>query len=264
MRLPDGHQPGFGTYKLTGDECTDVVETALDIGYRHIDTARLYENESAVGDAIARSHVPREDIVVASKAWHDELGYDDLVSAARESRDRLHLDSIDRYYVHWPANTYDPEQTFAALEDLVQDGVIDTIAVSNFTAELLDEALEVCSEPIVANQIEIHQGFAQDELRGHCRQHGVEIVACSPFGHGMLLDSDTLQEIAQNHAVSPALVVIAWHLAKGSTPIPKASSWTHAIDNWRARYLALSKSKIARIDAMTQPGRIGDPDFAPW
>lgn len=246
MRLPDGPQPGFGTYKLTGDECTEIVETALDVGYRHIDTARRYENESAVGDAIARSHVPREDIVVASKAWHDELGYDDLVSAARESRDRLDLDCIDRYYVHWPTNTYDPKQTFAALEDLVQEGVIDTIAVSNFTAERLDEAVEVCSEPIVANQIEIHPGFAQDELRAHCRQHGVEVVAYSPFCHGSLLDSDTLQEIAQKHAVSPARVVIAWQLAKGITPIPKASSWPHAIDNWRARYLALSKPESMR------------------
>lgn len=264
MPLPDVPRPGFGTYKLTGAECTDMVETALDIGYRHVDTAHLYENEAAVGRAIERSDVPREDLTIASKVWHDDLAYEDVIDAVHESRNRLGLDYIDLYYVHWPANTYDPEATLGALADLKRDGVIDEIGVSNFTTELLDEAIAICSEPISVNQVEVHPGFPQDDLRADCRQRDVDVVAYSPFGHGRLLDNDTIQEIADRHVVSPARIILAYLLAKDVTPIPKAASWAHAVDNWRAQTLALSAAEIAAIDDIDAHGRLGDPSFSPW
>lgn len=264
MPLPDVPRPGFGTFKLTGDTCRAMVETALDIGYRHIDTAQYYENERAVGTAIERSWVDREDVTLASKVWHDALAYDDVIDAVHESRDRLGVDYIDRYYVHWPANTYDPEATLGALSDLHQDGVIDEVAVSNFTPDLLDEAIDICAAPIVANQVEMHPGFPQDDLREHCAQRDVDVVAYSPFGHGRLLDHDTIQEIATRHVVSPARITISWLLSKDVVPIPKAASWSHAIDNWRAQSLALSASEIRAMDQIDCPGRLGDPPFAPW
>lgn len=264
MPLTDVPRPGFGTYKLQGAGCAEMVETALDIGYRHVDTARMYENESAVGDGIARSDVPRDELTVASKVWHDDLAYDDVDDAVHESRDRLGLDYIDLYYVHWPSNTYDPEATLGALSDLVQDGAMDAIGVSNFTPELLDEAIEIADEPIAANQVEVHPGFPQTELRDYCDYRGVDVVAYSPFGHGLLLDSDPLQRIAERHVVSPARVALAWHLQQNVTPIPKASSWAHAEDNWRARDLALTDDELAAITDLDSPGRLGDPKFGPW
>jgi len=264
MSLTDVPRPGFGTFKLQGTECATMVETALDIGYRHVDTARMYENEAAVGDGIAHSDVPRDQLTVASKVWHDDLAYDDVVDAVHESRDQLGLDYIDHYYVHWPSNTYDAEATLGALSDLVQDGVIDAIGVSNFTPELLDEAIDVAGEPIVANQVEVHPGFPQTDLREHCHSRDVDVVAYSPIGHGMLLDSDPLERIAERHVVSPARVALAWHLQQGMTPIPKAASWAHAEDNWRARDLALTDDELATITALDTPGRLGDPEFGPW
>lgn len=264
MPLVDAPRPGFGTFQLEGASCAEMVETALDVGYRHVDTARMYGNEERVGEGLARSNVPREDVTVASKVWHDGLGYDDVVAAAHESRNRLGVDAIDIYYVHWPANTYDPSETLGAFSDLVQDGVIDAIGVSNFTADRLDEAIAVADAPIAVNQIEVHPGFPQQSLREHCDRRGVDVVAYSPLGHGMLLDSDPVREIADRHVVSPARVVLAWHLRRGVTPIPKAASWAHAVDNWRARDLVLTDEEVATISALEEPGRLGDPDFAPW
>lgn len=264
MSLPDVPRPGFGTFKLQADACTEMVRTALEIGYRHVDTARMYENESAVGEAIAQSDVPREDVTLASKVWHDDLAYDDVIDAVHESRNRLGVDYIDIYYVHWPANTYDSEETIGALSDLAQEGIIDEIGVSNFTPSLLDEAIDIASAPITANQVEVHPGFPQDELRQHCESRDVDVIAYSPIGHGMLLESDPIQEIAERHVVSSARVAISWLLAKDVRPIPKASTWEHAEDNWRAQWLALSESEIEAIDNMDTPGRLGDPDFAPW
>lgn len=153
---------GFGTFKLSGEACTDAVAKALETGYRHVDTAQYYENEAAVGDALDRADVAREDVVVATKLWHDSLGYDDVLAGVEASRDRLGVDTIDLVYVHWPANTYDAAETLGALPACHNRGWLDNVGLSNFTPKLLDEAMGACDAPVAAVQVELHPLLPQE------------------------------------------------------------------------------------------------------
>ncbi|WP_435070045.1 aldo/keto reductase [Haloplanus sp. C73] len=256
---------GLGTWQNTDpDACADAVATALDMGYRHIDTAQAYDNEESVGDGLAQSDVPREDIFLATKVWIDNLAADDVVSSTEESLDKLGVDYVDLLYVHWPAGEYDPEETLAAFDDLYDRGLIERIGISNFEPEQVATAIDATEAPIFANQIECHPLLPQADLREACADDGVEVVAYSPLARGEVFDVPEIQDVAEKHDASEAQVSLAWLLEKGVTPIPKASSEAHIRDNWEARTLELDDEDIATIDGIDRRDRQVDPDFAPW
>ena len=256
---------GLGTWENTDpEECSTAVETALEMGYRHIDTAQIYGNEAEVGAGIAAADVDRDDIFLATKVWIDELSHDDVIESTEESLDKLGVDYVDLLYVHWPARKYDAEETLAAFDTLVDKGLTNRIGISNFEPEQVREAVERSESGIFANQIELHPLLQQDELREVCAEEGVEIVAYSPLARGTVFDVDVLSDVADKHGVSEAQVSLAWLREKGVTAIPKATSEAHIRDNWESLSLELDAEDVAAIDAIEQVDRRVDPDFAPW
>lgn len=255
---------GLGTWQNEdADQCAASVRTALETGYRHIDTAQAYRNEDAVGEGIAAADVPREEVFLATKVWIDNLGYDDVLATTRDSLDRLGVDHVDLLYVHWPARAYDPEETLAALQELRDEGRIERIGVSNFEPEHLDRATEVLSEQPFANQVELHPLLQQPELRRYCDDNGIELVAYSPLARGEVFDVPELTEIAERHDVTEAQVSLAWLREKGVTAIPKATSESHIADNWASLGLELDEDEISTIDGIDRTDRRVHPDFAP-
>jgi len=256
---------GLGTWKNSDPEaCAESVATALETGYRHIDTAQAYDNEDAVGDGIEQAAVDREEIFLATKIWIDNLSYDEVLETADASLDRLGVDSVDLLYVHWPSRTYDAEDTLAAFNELYDQGKIDRIGVSNFEPEQLAEAIELSDAPIFANQVEIHPLLQQEELREVCADHDVELVAYSPLARGEVFDIPEIESIADDHGVSPAQISLAWLRHHGITTIPKATSGEHIRDNWASLSVSLSDEEVATIDSIETTDRRVDPDFGPW
>ncbi|AUV83891.1 aldehyde oxidoreductase [Salinigranum rubrum] len=256
---------GLGTWQNTdSEECRTAVREALEMGYRHVDTAQAYDNENEVGDGIAAADVPREDVFLATKVWADNLAYDDVHSSTQESLDRLGVDAVDLLYVHWPSHEYDPESTFAAFDELYDEGKIDRVGVSNFQPEQVEEAIDVLDAPVFANQVELHPLLPQEELREACAEHDVEVVAYSPLARGKVFDVPLLQELADDYDTSPAGVSLAWLRAKGVTAIPKATSTEHIRDNWESLAVSLDDEDVARIDDLDTRDRRVDPDWAPW
>lgn len=256
---------GLGTWQNTDPEqCTQAVQTALDMGYRHIDTAQAYGNEAAVGDGIAAASVDRDEIVLATKVWTDNLQPDKVRRSTRDSLDRLGTDYVDILYVHWPAGSYDPNETLHALQDLKDDGYVERLGVSNFEASDLRTAVDVLDEPPFANQIEIHPHLPQWDLREACVDNDVLPVAYSPLARGQVFENQALTDIAQSHGVSAAQVAMAWLRQARVPAIPKGTSEEHIADNWESRTLELSDAERRRIDDIAAQKRFVDPDWAPW
>jgi diketogulonate reductase-like aldo/keto reductase len=268
LELPD---IGFGTYRMTDrDECIDAVETALDVGYRHVDTAQMYDNESFVGDGLGTAFdggLDRDDVAVATKLDTDNTGYDAAVETARESRDRLGLDTIDLLYVHWPLGAYDPEETLPALDSLVDDGVIRAIGLSNFLPAQLEAAMDRLDHSLAAHQVEMHPLLQQRELHDLAVDHDHYLVAYCPIARNRVSDVPVLREVADAHDSTPAQVSLAWLDAKENVvPIPKAAPPEHIRENFAAMDLALSDDEVARIDALADERhqRVVDFESAPW
>jgi diketogulonate reductase-like aldo/keto reductase len=256
---------GFGTYQLTDpDRCATAVRTALETGYRHVDTAEYYENEAAVGDGIAASDVDRSDVFLASKVWRDRLAGDALRASARERVDLLGVDALDLLYVHWPMDSYDPAETLPALVEAREDGLTRGIGVSNFTPALMDEAVDHLGEAPAAHQVELHPLCQQEELRAHADRHGYELVAYAPIARNAVADVPEIRQVAGKHDATPAQVSLAWVLEKGVVPIPKAGSPDHIRENYGALELALDDEDVARIDGIERAERIVDFPNAPW
>ncbi|ERJ07233.1 Aldehyde reductase protein [Halorhabdus tiamatea SARL4B] len=258
--------PGLGTYSdANREQWVETVRTALDVGYRHVDTAQGYDNEQYVGEGIATSSVDREDVFLATKVDPDNLARKDVRTSTTASLDRLGTEYLDLLYVHWPTHTYEASETLAALEQLHDDGAIRNIGLSNFTPALLDEAREVLDVPITAHQVECHPLLQQDRLREDAREHDHWLVAYSPLAQGEVFEEPKIQEIADKHGVSPAAVSLAWLDTKENVvPIPKASSREHLEANLAALKVSLDPEDVAAIDAIGREHRVIDPDFAPW
>lgn len=258
-------QIGIGTYDVEPDVCTAAVTAALNCGYRHVDTAEMYGTESAVGDAIELADVDRENVFVATKVHSRNLSYDDVVEHARASRNRLGVDCIDLLYVHWPIRTYDPDETLAAFDELYDEGVVRHVGVSNYTPELLLEALEVLDAPLFAHQVECHPLLQQDELRRYAREHDHQLVAYSPLAKGAVSEVPELVEIADEYDATPAQVSLAWLLSKESVvAIPKSTSEAHIRENYEAQQLHLDEWALNRIDEIDRTQRVVDVPAAPW
>ena len=255
---------GLGTWQNDdADQCAESVRTALEMGYRHVDTAQIYGNEDAVGDGIAAADVDREDVFLATKVWIDELSHDDVVESTRESLDRLGTDYVDLLYVHWPAREYEAEETLGAFAELRDEGAVERIGVSNFEPEHLETAQEAVDAPIFANQVEMHPLLQQAELREYCADEDIELVAYSPLARGDVFDVDVLSDIADDHDASAAQVSLAWLREKGVTAIPKATGEEHIRDNWASLDVSLSDEEVERIDDIDRTERYVHPDFAP-
>ena len=256
---------GLGTWKNRDPAaCSASVATALETGYRHIDTAQAYNNEAAVGDGIEQAAVDREDVFLATKIWIDNLSYDNVLETADASLDRLGVDSVDLLYVHWPSRTYDAEDTLAAFNELYDRGKIDRVGVSNFEPAQLAEAIALSDAPIFANQIEVHPLLQQEELREVCADHGIELVAYSPLARGAVFDVPEITAIADDHGVSPAQISLAWLRHHEITAIPKATGADHIRDNWASLSVSLSDAEITAIDNIETTDRRVDPGFGPW
>jgi 2,5-diketo-D-gluconate reductase B len=259
---------GLGTWQNTDPEqCAETVRTALEMGYRHVDTARYYGNEEHVGAGIAAADVPREDVFLASKVHpHVEgLAYDEVMAGVEESLGNLGVDYLDLLYVHWPVGNYDAEETLPALDDLVADGTVRHVGVSNFDRPLLDEALSVLETPLLVNQVERHPLLPQRDLVAHAQEHDYTLVAYSPLGRGEALDLPPVRAVADRHDVSPARACLAWGLAADNVvATPKATGEAHLRDNLAAADLTLPAADVERIDAVSRRERFVTKDGAPW
>ena len=255
--------PGLGTSGNDDHEqCAETVETAVEMGYRHVDTAQMYDNEAAVGEGVAAADVDREDVFLATKVHPENLAADDVRATADESLDRLGVDHVDLLYVHWPMHAYDPETTLPAFDDLRDAGTTRHVAVSNFTPELLDEAREILDAPVVANQVELHPLLQQDDLRAYASEHDVTLVAYAPILRGEADDVPELRDVAEKHDATPTQVSLAWLHAKDVVPIPKATGERHLRENFETP--DLDAEDVAKIDAIDRERRLIDPDEAPW
>jgi 2,5-diketo-D-gluconate reductase B len=256
---------GLGTWQNDDpDPCAESVRTALEMGYRHIDTAQAYGNEEAVGRGLADADVPREDVFLATKVWIDSLGRDDVIRTTEESLERLGVESLDLLYVHWPAGQYDAAETLPAFQQLVDDGLVDRIGVSNFEPRHLEEARDVLGDAPFANQVELHPLLPQADLREYAAGRDLELVAYSPLARGEVFDVPEMQTVADKHGVSEAQVSLAWLREQGVTAIPKATSQAHIEDNVESLGVDLDDEDVATIDAIDAREREVDPDFAPW
>jgi len=249
MHLPP---VGLGTM---GIDDPAAIETALTLGYRHLDTARIYDNEAVVGDGLAdglaASDVDRDAVTVATKLWVDDLGAEDVAPTARESAELLGVETLDLLYVHRPRGAYDPAETLPALDRLVDEGLVEHVGVSNFEIEDLDRAIDVLDAPLAAHQTELHPLFYRPELLEHAREHGYTVVAYSPLAGGRVSEVDPVVEAAEAHDATPEAVAIAWATAKEPVvAIPKASSERHLRANLAAAALDLTPEEIAAIDAV--------------
>ncbi|WP_436345530.1 aldo/keto reductase [Natronorubrum sp. FCH18a] len=243
---------GLGTM---GIDDPAVIETALELGYRHLDTAQIYENEAVVGEGLARALeadvVERDDVTVATKVWADSLAPDDVRRTTAESLERLGLETVDLLYVHRPIETYDPETTLPAFDDLVADGLTRHVGVSNFTVDEVERARRLLDAPIAAHQVEYHPLFQPEDLLEQAREHGFPLVGYSPLSGGRVGDVEEVVEVAAKHDATPEAVAIAWLASKeGLVTIPKASGRAHLEANLEAIALELDSEDSARIDGI--------------
>lgn len=257
---------GLGTYENTDPEdCEAAVSHALDIGYRHVDTAEGYENETYVGDGIRHATVDRERVIIATKVSPNNLGYNDVITHAKASAERIGIDTIDLLYVHWPIGAYDPDETLPALDSLVESGIVRHIGLSNFTPAQLETAIDRLDNPVFAHQVECHPLLQQEQLRRLARKFGHHLVAYSPLAKGTITAVSELVDIANAHNATPAQVSLAWLMAKESVvAIPKSAEPARIEENFEARNLQLSTSAHARIDGIDRERRHVDFPSAPW
>ncbi len=255
---------GLGTWQNeVHEQCARSVRTALDVGYRHIDTAQAYGNEAAVGDGLASADVDRDSIFLATKVWISNLGGDAVLETVDDSLRRFGTDYLDLLYVHWPAGDYDPAETLAAFDTLVDDGRIKRVGVSNFEPSHIDRARAVLDSPLFANQVELHPLLQQSELRAYAAEFDLTLVAYSPLIRGRVFDVPELVDIADKHGVSAAQVSLAWLREHGIPAIPKATTEAHIRDNFESLDLQLDSEDIERIDGIDRTDRQVHPGFGP-
>ncbi|MGO1539324.1 MAG: aldo/keto reductase [Leucobacter sp.] len=265
IELADGKsipQLGLGLYKVPNEDTPALVEKAIEVGYRHFDTATLYANEAGLGEGLRASGLPRDEAFITTKVWQDRQGYDETLRAFDESLEELGVDEVDLYLIHWPSPALDLYvETWDALQRLRDEGRARSIGVANFKQHHLERLLDESGEMPACNQVELHPSFAQPELRKFHAQHRIATVAWSPLARGEDLDNPVITEIAQARECTPAQVVLAWHLAIGNVAIPKTLREERLRENFAAASIRLSPEECARIKTLDAGARRGkDPD----
>lgn len=257
---------GLGTYALYGSQCVDIVSRAMEIGYRHIDTAAFYENEEAVGEAIAASDVPREEMFITTKVWPTEVREGAFQRSVEASLNRLGLDQVDLLLVHWPPQNDEIGEWARLLCDGSKNGQARHIGVSNFTTKLLDQMVEACDVPLVVNQVENHPYLDQTKIRSACARHGMALMAYCPLQKGReLFEDPVIEALAAKHDRSPSQVVLRWHLQHdGAGAIPKTATPERLIENIGVFNFQLSNEDMAQINGLTAKHfRVCDYDLSP-
>lgn len=256
-------QLGFGVFQVPPEDTADVVSVALDAGYRLIDTAAGYQNEEGVGQAIADSGLPRDELFITTKLANSDQGYDAALRAFDLSAKKLGLDTIDLYLIHWPQPMYDQYvETWKALEKIYADGRVRAIGVSNFTPTHLRRLGQECEIVPAVNQVELHPWFPQDELRAFHAEQEIVTEAWSPIGQGHgLLEEPAVQEVARARGVTPAQAVLRWHIQRGDVAIPKSVTPERIRSNIDLFNFELTPEDMATISGLDQNNRLGpDPD----
>ncbi|HJQ43945.1 MAG TPA: aldo/keto reductase [Jatrophihabitantaceae bacterium] len=252
-------QLGFGVFKVPLDETAKAVSDALHVGYRSIDTAAMYRNEEGVGQAIADSGIARDELFITTKLNNDAHGYDNALRAFEQSRQRLGLEYLDLYLIHWPLPAQDDYvETWKALEQLHRDGVARSVGVSNFQPAHLQRLLDECDLVPAVNQIELHPYLVQDELRRFDAQHDIVTEAWSPIARGgALLQDRVIATLAEKYARTPAQIVIRWHLQLGNLVIPKSVTPARIAENFDVFDFELADDDVAEITALDRDQRTG-------
>jgi 2,5-diketo-D-gluconate reductase B len=255
---------GLGTFRMQGDVCRAAVESALGVGYRHIDTAEMYGNEDAIGPAIAASGVARKDLHVTTKVWHENLAPDAIRRAFDTSLKKLRLDHVDLYLVHWPAKNMNLPAMFETLLKLKEEGRTRAIGVANFNLALLKTVVEEIKAPIACNQIEYHAMLDQTPVRKYLAAKSIPLVAYCPLAQGRAASDPTLMAIGRKHGASAAQVALKWLLDQdGVAAIPKASRRESQKANLDALHVGLDDEDRQAIAALPKNQRFVSPGFAP-
>ena len=251
---------GFGTWELRGDTARKLVEQALEIGYRHIDTAQMYGNEAEIGAALKRSGLPRDRVFVTTKVWPDNFRRGDLERSAEQSLARLGLDHVDLLLLHWPSPDVPLAETMEALNAVAERGQARHIGVSNFNTARIDEAVRRSARPLVTNQVEYHPFLSQDSVLRRCRDHGMSLTAYCPLARGRVFSDPVLARVAAAHGKGPGQVALRWLVQQeGVVAIPRSSSAAHARANFAIGDFELTAAEMAEITALAKPaGRIVD------
>jgi len=252
-------QLGYGVWKVPDEEAASAVGRALETGYRLIDTAMVYKNERGVGQAIKESSIPREELFVTTKVWNGDQGYNQTLRAYEESLERLGLDYIDLYLIHWPTPKFDDYvDTYKAMEKIYHDGRVKAIGVCNFEIEHLERILAECEVKPVLNQIECHPYLIQQDLKEFCAKHNIFIEAWSPLDQGgEVLKDDVVQKIAESHSKTPAQVVLRWHLQNDTVVIPKSVTPSRIEENFNVFDFELNAEEMNQITQLNRNRRNG-------
>src|SRR6185312_14593224 len=255
---------GLGTFRMQGDACRAAVESALSIGYRHIDTAEMYANEEPIGAALAASRLPRGELHVTTKVWHENLTPDAMRRAFDASLKKLRLDHVDLYLVHWPSKAANWGAVFETLMKLKEEGRTRAIGVANFTVALLKKVVEEIRAPIACNQIEYHVVLDQTKVRSYLAAKSIPLVAYCPLAQGRAASDETLAAIGRKHHASAAQVALKWLLDQdGVAAIPKASRRESQQANLDALKVELDDDDRRKIAALPKNQRFVSPGFAP-
>jgi 2,5-diketo-D-gluconate reductase B len=255
---------GLGTWELRGRACARLVEQALRLGYRHIDTAQVYENEREVGDGLRASGVRREEVFLTTKVWTSHFAPHDLERSARESLIRLRVSEVDLLLLHWPNPRVPLAETLDALAHVRKLGMTRHIGVSNFTVALIDEAVAKCAAPLVCNQVEYHPYLDQTRVREACARHGMAVVAYSPIAKGRIRNDELLAGIGKAHGKSAAQICLRWLVQQGVSAIPRTSRLERLSENLAIFDFELSEAEMRQISEMgSRDGRLTDYGFAP-
>ncbi|MFJ5768062.1 aldo/keto reductase [Lysinibacillus sp. NPDC093210] len=257
---------GYGVFRVPdGDDLAEAVKTAIAKGYRSIDTAQVYRNEESVGRgiraAIDEGLVSRDELFVTSKVWNDGLSYEETLAAYDSSLEKLGLDYLDLYLIHWPGLDTNYIEAYKALEKIYQDGRVRSIGVSNFHVHHLELLLKETTVIPVINQIEFHPHLTQEEVRYYCKEHGIQVEAWSPLMNGSLLEEELIQQLASKYSKTPAQIVLRYDVQHDVVTIPKTMTPARMTENLHVFDFALTDEEMAQLDAMNDGLRCGpDPE----
>jgi 2,5-diketo-D-gluconate reductase B len=255
---------GLGTHRLYSRECTQTVREALDLGYRHIDTAQMYKNEKEIGQAIRKSPVDREDVFLTTKVWHTNLAHDELLQSVEESLQALDTPYVDLLLIHWPPAQVPLERSFEAMMTLRDQGKVSNIGVSNFTVPLLKKSIEEFGVPVFCNQIEFHPFLHPFDILDYSYEHEFLVTAYSPLAQGQVAEHEVLRSIAAEYDKSPAQIAIRWLIEQENVvAIPKATGNEHLRENIDIYDFQLSDEHFEQIDELEGNLRLVNPSFAP-
>ncbi|NLM97566.1 MAG: aldo/keto reductase [Halanaerobiaceae bacterium] len=252
---------GLGTWQLNGPKCTEIVKEALEMGYRHIDTADAYENQQDIAPALRASGIDRNELFITSKVNRLDLHYDDFLKKTDKILNELEIEYLDLLLIHWPNKDIPIEETLKAMAELKVRGKVKNLGVSNFTESHLEKVLDLYPGLISVNQVEFHPYLYQKALLDYCQKNDIVLTAYSPLARGMVFEDNRIKELAEEYGHTPAQLVLKWLVEKGIVVIPKAGSTAHLKDNLEVLNMDLPASALELLDTFNENRRLIAPSF---